>query len=261
MSNPIQPRWFSIRVTTDDYEKVIDFFKLYCTDYWCQLECGEETKKLHVQATVYCDKRSRPATLEKRLMKSFEGISFNVSPLSGDRAEHIKRYVTKCNTRVKGPWSSKRLYLGEDLACIENTPHDFQKQILEELKKEPNDRTIVYYFNKKGNVGKSKLVKYLCFHKLAKFIKVTTADRLAAAICSAGPQRAYIVDIPRSIDPNKSLKAVFEVLEGLKNGMIADNMYGKDNMLFMNAPHVYVFSNYPAPKEYASEDRWDIRTI
>lgn len=263
------PRFFSIRITCgfERKDEIEYFLKSRFADYWFQLEVGKEAGKEHFQCHVYAKKPMALKTVINAVRRALpsdddeKGLDCNVSAVSADRAMAIQRYVTKFDTRVEGPWSSKPIYLGQDLACIEKSPYQFQKDIIEMIKKKADDRKIVYYYNDKGNIGKSKLTKYLCFHRLAKSIKVTSADRLASAICKAGAFKAYIIDIPRSVDPTKSLKAVFEVIEALKNGHVVDNFYGHDNELFMNSPHVIVFSNHKANTSLCSLDRWDIRTL
>lgn len=258
------PTFFSLRITCGSERKddVIRWLSANTEDYWCQLEVGEKEGKEHFQCAIYTKKGVRHTTIANSVRKTLNITDCNCSPVpKGARRTVLQRYSTKMNTRKDGPWSSKDLYLGRDLKMIEESPFPFQKDIIEMLADQPDDRKVVCYINEAGNCGKSKLVKYLCFHKMAKAIKVTSADRLAAAICSAGAKKAYVIDIPRSVDPQKSLRAVFEVIECLKNGHVIDNFYGHDEELFMESPHVIVFSNYPPPREMLSDDRWDIRNL
>lgn len=67
-----------------------------------------------------------------------------------------------------------------------------------------------------------------------------------------------MIDLTRSKDAIKSMGAVFEVVERLKNGHVMDNMYGEDNVLYMDPPHVFMFGNYPPVMTNVSPDRWKI---
>lgn len=272
MKQSFKSNWFSIRVTpnVDDQKLLIDrddiemILSSIAEDYWFQLERGEEKGKLHFQALIYHKQRTRDTAIAKEMREFFEKDkleSMHVSASNKARKAALNRYVTKQDTRVDGPWSNKPIkqaYNGEDLMMIRESPLPMQKEILDRLEKEPDDRKVVYIWSEKGNNGKTKLVKYLAFHKLAKCLGVNNADRLASAVVKAGEQRAYFFDLPRTVDSKKSLTAVFETIECVKNGMIIDNMYGADNTLFMMPPHVFVFSNAPPPLKMLSADRWEV---
>ncbi len=255
---------FSEDLNATDFQASIEF---YATDYTFQVERGEETKKRHFQGVIYIKKRCRKTAVLNHLAQSLEedGVprtAITVSCLTGGkRSAAMKRYCTKTKTRIEGPFSNKKIYMGADLNCVTETPTQVQKLVLAVLETKADDRTINYFWDTKGNIGKSKLTKYLAYNKMAKTIKVTTADRLASAICQAGAQPAYVVDIPRTVDTTKSITGVFEVLESLKNGHVVNNMYGKDNTLFMASPHVIVFANYPPDKSRMSQDRWKVTNL
>lgn len=268
----LKSNWFSVRLTPNvvDKKMMIDRDDMEMTlaaiadDYWFQLERGEEKGKLHFQCLIYVKERKRNTGVAKDVRAYFdEGTieSMNVSATTKTRQKALARYVTKCDTRVDGPWSSKAIkqeYNGEDLMIIRENPLPMQKMVLDKMEEEPDDRKVVYIWSEKGNNGKTKLVKYLAFHKLAKCIGVNNADRLASAVVKSGAERAYFIDIPRTLDSKKSLTAVFETIESIKNGMVIDNMYGADNTLFMKSPHVFVFSNRPPPLKMLSADRWEV---
>jgi len=124
-----------------------------------------------------------------------------------------------------------------------------------------NDRTVVWIYNKKGNVGKSKLCKFLAWKGLAKLITGGSASQLKSAIFTAGPKRCYLVDLPRTRGKDERMEDILSAVEALKNGFVQDHMYGKDNELFMMPPHVICFSNAPPPYLKLSLDRWTTFTI
>lgn len=254
--------WFSLRITHE--EVTVDDFKSwvgdYATDWWFQVERGEKAHKRHFQALIYVKERQRDTAIAKHFRACDDRVTdMNVSPLTkGKRATALKRYTGKCPTRIEGPFSSKPIYMGKDVQCVEHDPLPMQKMVLDMMAEEPDDRRVVYIWEPVGNIGKSKLVKYVCWRKMAKYINTDSAARLTAAICKAGAFRCYMIDLTRSKDAAKSIGAVFEVIERLKNGHIADNMYGEDNELFMESPHVFVFANFPPDMSSLSKDRWDI---
>ena len=151
-----------------------------------------------------------------------------------------------------------RGYNGEDLEVMER-PYPWQRFVIDTITSGPaDDRTVHWIYDPAGNKGKSKLVKFLAWKKLAKCLVLDTASRLTSAICIQGAEDAYVIDIPRTICKDKSVTSVMQVIEGLKNGNVSDNMYGRNNEMMMLPPHVFVFANHPPPRDMLSLDRWKV---
>lgn len=53
----------------------------------------------------------------------------------------------------------------------------------------------------------------------------------------------FIFDFTRTLGEDTFLKDIFQVIEELKNGHIVSVMYGKPMQVFMNSPHVLIFTN------------------
>jgi hypothetical protein len=143
-----------------------------------------------------------------------------------------------------------------DEKMVEATP--WQRQILSLVAKEPNDRQIYWIHNARGNVGKSKLMKYLCCKGLAKRVPGGNSQQLRTVMVQKGASRCYVVDLPRARGRDDRLSDLFSALEELKNGWVESSMYGKEATLFMEPPHVIVMSNDPPDLRLASADRWRV---
>jgi hypothetical protein len=228
-----------------------------------QLEVGEEGRP-HYQGSVQLKKKQRKSGLLngwKRVMGEAKGNFLTLRPTSTSGSTAAFQYCLKEDTRKEGPWADQPIYLGQDLTMITASPHPWQAELMAWIKEKPDDRSVVWIYNQAGNVGKSKLCKYLAWKGLAKLITGGSAQQLKSAIFTAGAKRCYTVDIPRTRGKEERMEDILSVLEALKNGFVQDHMYGKDNELFMEPPHVMCFSNAPPPYQKLSVDRWKMFTI
>lgn len=241
------------------HNNVYDFLAENCDDFIFQLERGLIKHELHYQGWIKVDPKIRSKTLAVDWNPHFPGVEISEASNSGNVA--LKTYVMKPETRVAGPWGKRPIYTGaNDLACMVK-PNGFQQTIIDIIAGDPDDRKIHYLFEPTGGVGKSKLTKFLCFKKIAKKIPMGNATQLKTFICHAGPARCYLIDIPRTTGTTEKLADLYSAIEEVKNGFVQSPMYGKMHELFMDPPHIFVFSN-AKPNIYAmSRDKWKIGEI
>ena len=76
-----------------------------------------------------------------------------------------------------------------------------------------------------------------------------------------GESRCYCVDIPRSMGSTEKMQDLISAIEEIKGGWVASAMYGKHQEMFMQPPHVLVFSNQHPPLHMMSQDRWKIYKV
>jgi len=138
--------------------------------------------------------------------------------------------------------------------CItQDMLYPWQKHIVDECQQIPDDRTINWYYENKGNVGKSAMVKYLCIHENAMLISGKGAD-IKYQIASAEFFPDIIVyDIPRTAEGYVNYTA----LEEIKNGIFSSPKY-ESKMVIMPTPHVYCFANFEPNLTTMSQDRWNL---
>ena len=137
----------------------------------------------------------------------------------------------------------------------------YQVDILNMIKSEPDDRSIYWYWESKGNVGKSCFTKYLCARHNALMVSGKSAD------CKFGVVKwkekrgdtpdLIIYNIPRSFN---SEYVSYEVLESLKDMCFFSGKY-ESEMVVGNAPHLLVFANEPPNVCKMSMDRWKVFEI
>lgn len=138
---------------------------------------------------------------------------------------------------------------------------DWQQQIIDIVDTQPNSRTVNWFWESNGNVGKSFLAKYL-YLKYGAIIADGKKDNVfnQVKIYLEGHPRMdiklVILDIPRY---NLGYEN-YGVLEKLKDGLIYSGKY-EGGVCVFNAPHVVVFANQPPDETRFSEDRWNIVCI
>jgi hypothetical protein len=157
-------------------------------------------------------------------------------------------------------------YCGGDLKEITEHPFPWQQQFLDSVSvwdtnKGTDDRQISVIVNKLGNIGKSKLLKYLAFKGLACCVPAGTATQIKMYIINSPTCKIYVVDLPRQSGKDEKFGDVMSALEDVKNGNMTCPMYGGNNRKLMLPPHVWIFTNAFPPFWMASADRWNVYSI
>lgn len=133
----------------------------------------------------------------------------------------------------------------------------WERDILELISGEPDDRTIHWYWEPVGNVGKSTFCKYLYAKHNAAIVpqKASDAYHILAKREEEGKVINLVVfDLPRNSEPN------YECIEKIKNGFFVSGKY-EGAELCIAPPHVIVFSNEEPQRWQLSEDRWNVVEI
>lgn len=163
--------------------------------------------------------------------------------------------IPRVKKPIKDPLEGKRLY-------------PYQKKILKLIKEEPDDRTIHWFWDSNGNIGKSSLVKHIYIkHQDTTIITGGKGNdvRNQVNIHVNGDAKKgippkeleiAILDISRTNEDYVS----YEVIEQIKNGLLYSGKYEGGTCLF-NSPHIICFANFEPKIENLSEDRWHICEI
>lgn len=138
---------------------------------------------------------------------------------------------------------------------------NWQSMVLKIIDRKPHPRFVHWIYDKKGNSGKSFLVKYLCLTRENEIIiadgkKNDIFNQVKIHMEKNLVPRIAILDVPRSC-----LKYVsYTAIEKLKDGCIYSGKYEGGKCIFPS-PHVFIFANeYPNTDELSS-DRWKILKI
>lgn len=166
-------------------------------------------------------------------------------------------YCSKEDTRAADtqPYTFN-VCIPKPLKCLSKEQlYPWQAEIVTLCEQEPNDRTIYWYWDKIGNIGKSQLVRYLCVHHKALMVSGKGADMKYLCVKYNEKHGVFpsvlIFDIPRSAANYVS----YTGMEEIKNGCFASTKYECD-MVVMNPPHMICFANFEPEYETMSQDRW-----
>lgn len=131
-----------------------------------------------------------------------------------------------------------------------------QSEVLALLDK-TNDRQIVLWHDKNGNMGKSFLCAALWERRLGYYCPpyLTSVKEIIQFVASGYDEEPYIViDLPRAMKWDKSLYAG---IEAIKDGLIAEPRYHAETRNIKGVK-VLVMSNTRPDLDKLSEDRWVI---
>ncbi len=251
---PIAKRWpwCLNNYSSEDINRIIKRFDCIGTTlYVAGKEVGEQGTP-HLQGYVEFTKRIRP-----RIAVGIPAIHWGDKKGKPLRAEQKSNrdaidYCMKEGDTAFSKGLPKAIKLITKL-------YPWQQKILEEFQKEPDDRTIRWYWEDEGNIGKTQFIKYMVVNHEVLFCSGGEYKDIMNLVFNQDMDRctAVFFNIPRANQGRVSYKA----LESIKDGMVCNTKYETGVRIF-NSPHVYVFANFPpdAP-EKLSDDRWVITEL
>ena len=139
----------------------------------------------------------------------------------------------------------------------------WQQALVTELESEPDDRKIIWIYDKDGKIGKSTLAGYLVRNHDAIVLSGSKND----IIHGYDNQRIAIFDYTRSQEAgtdqwgNKKNFISYAAMEEIKNGMGFSPKYNSGMWIRDYNAHVVIFANWLPDKSQLSADRWDIRDM
>ena len=216
----------------------------------CQLEKGENGI-LHYQITIEFDRPIRRSTVRNKFKEfDFPNKDYCEKCIS---PEDSLRYCEKDDTKVK-----EILMKGipKPITIIRELKK-WQSDLVDIIKKEPDDRLIYWVLDKVGGKGKSVFCKYLWKHHSTILLSGKGNDMKYGIVKYQEKTGVYpeliIIDVPRS-----NLEFLnYTAIEEIKNGLFFSSKYESD-MVCMNSPHIIIFANEYPKINNLSLDRWRI---
>ena len=231
------------------YSSIVLLLEEHCNKYVVGKEIGESGTP-HLQGFLQFKTKKRPKGLFKIPAIHWKKMYKDSTPL--------KNY-NYCNK--DGDFISKGF--PKPLKLI--TEKDFfwwQKDIIERIKVEPDNRTIHWYWSQKGKMGKTQFCKYLSHKHNAACLHGKGADVRNGIIEYSEANEGILPElvvfpIVRSYNTDY---LCYESLENIKDMYFYSGKY-HGGMVNGNSPHLFVFSNEPPDKSKLSDDRWHIVEI
>lgn len=231
-------------------EKFIDFItsNYRIVKYVFQLEKGENGTT-HFQGCIKFDSNVRPKNL---FGPDWDKIHWEKC----SNWEASVRYCQKRESRVRGPWIKGENKI-QDLKILKRDElRDWQKDIVDIIEQEPDERKIYWFWEETGGVGKSAFTKFLVARHNAMLL-TGKANDMKYAIANAGVYPALVViDCPRSMKDYISYPGIEEI----KNGCFFCGKY-ESKQVIGNNPHIIIFANFPPDEDKLSRDRWVVREL
>lgn len=258
-------------------------------EYVFQAERGEEDGRLHFQGCFRSKARSGKWRFSV-LRSTFEHFEIGWIHLEVARKwNNLVGYSSKEETRVEGPFSNiPQAILDQCRVTRERgtfepwqpsdpmegvVPYMWQQEVEESLQEEPDRRTIQWWWEERGDVGKSTwITSYICRHMgeticvngksadvqfaLAKHYSLEYQKKIWKEGGIWKPIRVVFMDVPRE----QGCKINYRVLEDIKNGRFFSGKY-ESGMVMCAVPHIVVFANSAPDTSKFSEDRWDVHKI
>ncbi len=251
MSKPVCVFDFTFHVN-DLFESVdkqvtntVKLLRENCKKYSFQMEKGEKSGKLHFQGRFSLKLKCRRENIPFKLGH------FSVTS-SANRDNDF--YVTKVETRVKGPWTDKDkvIYIPRQVREIKHL-YPWQQQVVDSFDVW-DKRHINMIHCPKGNIGKSTLVAYCRAYSLAKALPPVNDYLSIMRMVYGLPASSYIIDMPRATKKDK-LGSFYAGIETTKDGYAFDDRYSFTERVF-DCPVIWIFSNVLPDFSLLSKDRW-----
>lgn len=241
-------RWcFTFNNYTDpETAMLLDLIRSCSADYIIGREVGEEGTP-HLQGYLEFKKKLRPLSVIK-----FTTIHWEKA--KGTRAQNIE-YCSKEGDYVTTFKIDKPLVLIE-----ESRFYEWQLELFKILLEPADERTIYWYWDVQGNVGKSAFAKLMCARYDALMVEGKAND-INQGIAGYKEEKGYFPTIIIVDCPRHSLEYMnYSAIEKVKNGLVFSGKYESKQMIF-NCPHIVVFANAKPDVFKFSADRWKIKKI
>jgi len=229
---------------TTSVERMETILKHECKWYVFQEEIGDSGTP-HLQGTLCLKTKQRRKELQ------------DINPkIHWEATKSVNASIAYCTKKdsAQGKIYYHGIEIPEDIDYEE--PRGWQLDVMRIISSKPDKRTIHWYWERDGNVGKTTLCKYLVLKHDALMLTGKSNDMYHMLSKYPKKRKVIIIDVPRSSQDYINYGAI----EQIKNGLIFSGKYEGSQLVF-NCPHVIVFANQKPDIKTMSEDRWRIVEI
>lgn len=237
-----------------NWKKFYDILVPKCQKFIFQHEVCPSTGRHHFQGQLTLKKKERWEGILKWLP---QGI--HLEPTISLYKSEV--YCGKRETRVEGPWSFGLEKEGEvEGKWTRIVLKPWQVEIEELVRSEPDERSIYWYWESEGGIGKTTFCKYLYSKYKVSVSTSGMSEKDLFYIVSEERPKCLLIDLSRE-DQEKTLK--MGAVEQVKNGFFGSGKYEGKSYCGDN-PHVIIFANRPPSSEEMrslSKDRWRVKQL
>jgi len=228
-----------------DTDLLSGVFNKVCTKWVFQEEIGE-TGTPHLQGAIWLKKPQRWE--EFKLPK---GIHWSKMDNEEASAKYCVKEETRSGAIFKNGWPPELEYI------IPTQP--WQLDIINLLNVKPNGRSVHWFYDEIGGIGKSQFCRYMRIKYDVWSINGGSFSDICNIIFNMNTDyiKMIIFDLPKETGGHIS----YRTLECVLNGMITNTKYETGTKIF-NPPHVIVLANkLPSNMDALSADRWKITNL
>lgn len=242
--------------TEDEWRQCIEVFESRNYDYIIGKEECPTTGTKHLQGYFRTKKSAIRFSTAKNINKRM-----HLESARGTIEENYK-YCSKDNnytTNITMKKTNREKVMEKYNGVIWK---DWQQEIIDIVESEPDDRTIHWYWEEQGNVGKTFLIKYLVLKYNAIVCEGKTTDvfnQINTVLKESEDKadiRLVVCNVPRTMSDYINYRA----LEECKDGLMYSGKY-EGGVCVFPSPHVIVMANVICDRGKMSDDRWHIKKI
>ncbi len=243
--------WTLNNYTETEIVSIVSTLKDLCKKYVFQEEIGDSGTP-HLQGSIWLKTKKRITALKKlnqrihwSVMRN-EQASIDYCQKTDTRAPDGRIWLHGFAKPLVDPLEGKTLY-------------QFQQNIIELIKQDPDDRKVFWYWDAQGCKGKTSLAKHICMHYNALYVQGKATDikfGIIDMIKKRGEIDVIIMGLPRSYEQFVS----YDAIESVKDGIFYSSKY-ESGMCMFNSPHVIILANFEPNLEKLSKDRWVVECL
>ncbi len=226
----------------------------WLSKYVFQKEVGE-TGTPHLQGWLKLEKKRRLTALKKEFGDKPRWSKCSSTPASIKYCSDPDKRDDGTDVYHKGV----KMKFADTLNTLKEL-RPWQQWVLDIVDASFTDRTINWFWEGQGNIGKTAFSRWMVIKRDAFYICGSAADMKCGLASymeknNGAFPRCVILDIPRD-----SIGCSYKGLEQIINGIFYSTKY-ESGMCVFNPPCVIVFANTPPVESRMSADRWFIRDL
>lgn len=238
--------------TEQDISSIVPIIQERCRLAIFGKEIGESGTP-HLQGYIEFNVKARPMSVFKggTLVKIHweKAIGDKYANINYCSKEDKKAFCWKC--KIKKPLE----------IIAEEGLFPWQRNIVNMINEEPDNRKVYWYWSHKGNIGKTCFCKFLTVNYGAMCLHGKGSDVRNGVVQYLNDQGdtpdLVVYPIPRCHDSDY---VSYEAIENIKDMYFYSGKY-EGGMVCGNSPHLIIFANQPPKEEKLSEDRWEVVCI